>query len=106
MSNRQCGRGRRPAAGSPQAGSMFARSKVPSRPAERPKAARPPEPEMRRCPHPVQAPPPRSSGEPEAVQEPSEAVLHYIRCAMAYQNQLLADIKVLLEQLAEKDEES
>jgi len=26
--------------------------------------------------------------------------MHYIRCALSYQNQLLADIKVLLEQLA------
>ena len=26
--------------------------------------------------------------------------MHYIRCALSYQNQLLADIKALLEQLA------
>ena len=26
--------------------------------------------------------------------------MHYIRCALSYQNQLLADIKSLLEQLA------
>ena len=29
--------------------------------------------------------------------------LHYIRCALSYQNQLLADIKALLEQLAERE---
>jgi hypothetical protein len=26
--------------------------------------------------------------------------MHYIRCALSYQNQLLADIKTLLEQLS------
>jgi len=28
-----------------------------------------------------------------------EPALHYIRCALSYQNQLLADIKALLERL-------
>ena len=52
------------------------------------------EPEIRRWPHPVedQALPAAAGPEP---------ALHYIRCALSYQNQLLADIKVLLEQLAE-----
>ena len=27
-------------------------------------------------------------------------MLHYIRCALSYQNQTLADIKALLEQIA------
>jgi hypothetical protein len=30
--------------------------------------------------------------------------MHFIRCALSYQNQLLADIKVLLEELVEKTE--
>lgn len=45
------------------------------------------EPEIRRWPHPVEEPP-----------VPPEPALHYIRCALAYQNQLLADIKALLEE--------
>lgn len=49
------------------------------------------EPEVRRWPHPVEDPAPAPGPEP---------ALHYIRCALSYQNQLLADIKVLLEQLA------
>lgn len=32
--------------------------------------------------------------------------LHYIRCALSYQNQLLADIKALLQQLAADEEET
>lgn len=49
------------------------------------------EPEVRRWPHPVEDAAPASGPEP---------ALHYIRCALSYQNQLLADIKALLEQLA------
>lgn len=49
------------------------------------------EPEVRRWPHPLEDTP--------AVTAP-EPALHYIRCALSYQNQLLADIKTLLEQLA------
>lgn len=51
------------------------------------------EPEVRRWPHPLEdgSLPPASAPEP---------ALHYIRCALSYQNQLLADIKVLLEQMA------
>ena len=51
-----------------------------------------PEPPVRRWPHPVEG------TDPAAPAEPS---LHYIRCALSYQNQLLADIKALLEELAE-----
>ncbi len=55
------------------------------------------EPEVRRWPHPV--------GEPPVVRD-QEPTLHYVRCALSYQNQLLADIKALLEQLtADRTEE-
>ena len=49
-----------------------------------------PEPEVRRWPHPIRSI--QLSAEPE---DP----LHYIRCSLSYQNQLLADIKSLLEHL-------
>jgi len=49
-----------------------------------------PEPEVRRWPHPVGAAEPAIS---------SDAALHYIRCALSYQNQLLADIKSHLEKI-------
>ncbi len=48
------------------------------------------EPEVRRWPHPMGDAPAASAPEP---------ALHYIRCALSYQNQLLADIKALLERL-------
>lgn len=48
------------------------------------------EPEVRRWPHPV------DGGAPAPAPEPA---LHYIRCALSYQNQVLADIKTLLEQM-------
>ena len=51
----------------------------------------PEEPAVRRWPHPV--------GGVEPGQQPDPA-LHYIRCALSYQNQMLADIKALLERLA------
>ena len=51
------------------------------------------EPEVRRWPHPPE--------ETSSAQTP-EPALHYIRCALSYQNQLLADIKALLERLAEE----
>ncbi len=54
------------------------------------------EPEVRRWPHPVEG------GGRAAAPEPA---MHYIRCALSYQNQLLADIKVLLEQLAAEEPE-
>jgi hypothetical protein len=55
------------------------------------------EPPVRRWPHPVgcQDPP-----------LPPEPTLHYIRCALSYQNQLLSEIKTLLQQLAEQGRES
>ena len=46
-----------------------------------------PEPPVRRWPHPVEGAAPASDLDP---------ALHYIRCALSYQNQLLADIKALL----------
>ena len=48
------------------------------------------EPPVRRWPHPV------SGVEPARAADP---MLHYIRCALSYQNQQLADIKALLQQL-------
>ena len=47
-----------------------------------------PEPPVRRWPHPV---------------EGVDPALHYIRCALSYQNQLLADIKTLLQQLVPEE---
>ena len=38
----------------------------------------------------------------EPVQDLDPA-LHYIRCALSYQNQLLADIKTLLQQLVPEE---
>jgi hypothetical protein len=55
-----------------------------------------PEPPVHRWPHPV------SGTEPAKLRDPA---LHYIRCALSYQNQLLAEIKTLLEQLAAPTEE-
>ena len=49
------------------------------------------EPAMRRWPHPV------DGTEPMQCPDPS---LQYIRCARSYQNQLLAEIRSLLEQMA------
>jgi len=49
------------------------------------------EPEVHRWPHPVDG--------VDAVQS-SNSELHYIHCALAYQNQLLADIKALLDHLS------
>lgn len=79
MANRNCGRGR-PAPPGRKAAPRAVR-------------AASTEPEVRRWPHPVVEPP----ADREQNQDP---VLHYIRCALSYQNQLLAEIKTLLEQLA------
>ena len=49
-----------------------------------------PEPEVRRWPHPICGTVPPS--EPDSC-------LHYVHCTLVYQNQLLAEIKTLLEQL-------
>ena len=51
-----------------------------------------PEPPVRRWPHPVDG--------LEPAQQTVDPALHYIRCALSYQNQLLADIKALLQQMA------
>lgn len=90
MANRQHGRGRTPAGG------RTARTVPVSRSTVRAGETAPPgtpiytEPEVRRWPHPLEDP-------PSPAPEPA---MHYIRCALSYQNQLLADIKALLEQLA------
>ncbi|WP_295581168.1 hypothetical protein [uncultured Oscillibacter sp.] len=81
MVNRSCGRNRQVRA-------------VPARPADpAPPAAEPP---VRRWPHPVDGTDPLQAADP---------ALHYIHCALSYQNQLLADIKALLEQMTVPAEE-
>lgn len=87
MANRQHGRGRTPAAG--RAARTVPVSRSPAREAAPPGTPIYTEPEVRRWPHPLEDPAP-----------PPEPAMHYIRCALSYQNQLLADIKALLEQLA------
>lgn len=54
-----------------------------------------PEPPVRRWPHPIEG------AEPVQAADPA---IHFIRCALSYQNQLLADIKVLLEELVDRQE--
>ena len=54
-----------------------------------------PEPPVRRWPHPVDG--------LEPVQQ-ADPALHFIHCALSYQNELLADIKALLERIAEAGE--
>lgn len=83
MANRQHGRPGRPAGG------RSARAVPVSRSPGREGTPIYTEPEVRRWPHPLEDPAP-----------PPEPAMHYIRCALSYQNQLLADIKALLEQLA------
>ncbi len=54
----------------------------------------------------VQAPPGRRWPHPGGWQVPPlppEPTLHYIRCALSYQNQLLSEIKTLLQRLAERE---
>ena len=48
------------------------------------------EPEVHRWPHPIPQP---------YIPAPGESTMHYIRCALSYQNELLSEIKTLLEQL-------
>ena len=86
MPNRQHGRPARSAAGRSQSGGRTARTVPVSRTPGTPSYT---EPEVRRWPHPLEDP-------PSPAPEPA---MHYIRCALSYQNQLLADIKTLLEQL-------
>ena len=83
MANRQHGRPGRPAGG------RSARAVPVSRSPGREGTPIYTEPEVRRWPHPLEDPAP-----------PPEPAMHYIRCALSYQNQLLADIKALLETLA------
>lgn len=54
------------------------------------------EPEVRRWPHPVN---PAAPAHPPGAEKQPEAGLSHIHCALSYQNQLLADIKALLEEL-------
>lgn len=54
------------------------------------------EPEVRRWPHPVDG----TAPSPQAPPMQADPTLYYIHCALSYQNQLLADIKSLLEQIA------
>lgn len=56
----------------------------------KPTSAAGPEPAVRRWPHPVPQPPAAPEG----------PTLQYIRCVLSYQNELLCEIKTLLEQLA------
>lgn len=86
MANRQHSRGRTPAAG--RAARTVPVSRSPGREAALPGTPIYTEPEVRRWPHPLEDPAP-----------PPEPAMHYIRCALSYQNQLLADIKALLEQM-------
>ena len=91
MANRQ--RGRTPSDSRNPSGGRRSRtvpvSRSPGREAPLPGTPIYTEPEVRRWPHPLEEPIP-----------PQEPAMHYIRCALSYQNQLLADIKALLEQLA------
>ena len=61
-------------------------SRGPGQPAE----PAPPEPSVRRWPHPVDG---------FAASRQQGPALHYICSALSYQNQTLADIKALLQQL-------
>ena len=56
----------------------------------------PPGPPVRRWPHPVEG---------ISASRQAEPTLRYICCALSYQNQTLADIKALLQQLAEDREQ-
>lgn len=60
------------------------------------------EPPVRRWPHPVPPAEPARKPEPRCQPEAGQTadpLLHYIRCALSYQNQMLADIKALLQEL-------
>lgn len=56
-----------------------------------------PEPPVRRWPHPVDGTEPLQQADP---------ALHFVHCALSYQNELLADIKALLERIAAVQEET
>ena len=54
-----------------------------------------PEPPVRRWPHPVNG---------AELSREQDSISHYICCALSYQNQLLADIKSLLQQIVEAND--
>jgi len=81
MANRPCGRNRQTPTPAP----------VTQQSADLPSFK---EPEMRRWPHPVE--PVKQNSE---FDRQANSAIHYIHCALSYQNQLLAEIKALLEQL-------
>ena len=81
MANRSCGRNR-------QVRAVQARQSAPPTGFT--------EPPVRRWPHPVGG---TERSLPASARE-VDAALYYIHCALSYQNQLLADIKSLLEQLS------
>lgn len=56
-----------------------------------------PEPPVRRWPHPVDGAEPLRQADP---------ALNFVHCALSYQNELLADIKTLLERIAAEREET
>lgn len=62
-------------------------------------ATRPPatEPPVRRWVHPIEG---------GICAQQTDPALYYIRCALSYQNQMLGDIKTLLQQLVEQSEEN
>ena len=59
-----------------------------------PAACSPSEPTMRRWPHPVDC-----ADAAQSSTEETYAIRRYLHCAMSYQNQILAEIKTLLETL-------
>ncbi len=101
MPNRQHGRGRPSGGRNLSGGRSLSNSRSPRavpvsrayREAPQPGTPAYIEPEVRRWPHPLEDAALPSAPAPEPA-------LHYIRCALSYQNQLLADVKALLEQLA------
>ena len=99
MSNHSGWRGRQTAGSRPAAGARQSRV-IPGRPAG---AAAYSEPEVRRWPHPVTgtevSSSPGQAGGCVPLSGQVDAALYYIHCALSYQNQLLADITALLEQL-------
>lgn len=59
-----------------------------------------PEPPVRRWPHPV------DGTEPLQEDRQADPALHFLCCALSYQNELLADIKALLERLTADREDA
>lgn len=67
-------------------------------PPPEPTACPPGEPVMNRYPHPVVTQRP--------LPTPDVADLHFLRCTLAYQNQLLADMKTLLQTLVQQGDDT